>query len=281
MTGAAIDGCARFLLRKAGTLTRTGGYIGGTRHRIDRSRVIQLVAPRPDVQFGVPRRNDRIRSTTPNHANQEHSMRRTLLLSSLLVAAVALPTRTHAQPSVLLGPTDGRDMQPTEIARVAMGSRAPDFTLTKFGGGTTTLSAFRGRKNVVLVFYRGSWCPFCIRQLTEMRQLLDSELKKSTELLVVSIDGDAQTRQAVARIAADGTAPDFTFLSDADHAVIARYGILNPSGTTRGIPHPATYVIDMDGMVRWRNVETDYRIRPTNTAILTAVRALPAAMMKK
>jgi peroxiredoxin len=191
----------------------------------------------------------------------------------LCVLALAGPL--HAQSPAGLGPADGRELPPTEIDRVAVGMRAPDFTLQKMGGGTTTLSSFRGRKNVVLVFYRGYWCPFCIKQLTGMRQLLDSEMQKNTELLAISVDDTAHTRQTITKISADGVAPDFGFLSDPDHAVIARYGILNPSGGSRGIPHPATYVIDREGMVRWRDIETDYKIRPANEAILAAVRALP------
>ena len=73
--------------------------------------------------------------------------------------------------------------------------------------------------------------------------------------------------------------PDFAFLSDADHAVIARYGILNPDAGSRFIPHPATYVIDREGVVRWRDIETDYKIRPANEAIVAAVRSLPKGMM--
>ena len=180
-----------------------------------------------------------------------------------------------APSSGALGPVDGKDLPGTDIERVAIAKPAPDFTLATFGGGTTTLSAFRGKKNVVLVFYRGYWCPYCVKQLGELRQLLDAELKKSTELLVVSIDGDNETKQTVARVGKDGVAPDFTFLSDPDHAVIARYGVLNPAGTRRGIPHPATYVIDKQGIVRWKDIQTDYKIRPTNESILTAVKALP------
>jgi peroxiredoxin len=190
-----------------------------------------------------------------------------------LVALLAAPLTAQSGPS--LGPVDGRDLAPTEIERVAVGATAPEFTLARFGGGTRALSDFRGKKNVVLVFYRGYWCPYCIRQLKELRTLLDGELKQNTELLVVSIDGEKETQQAVARIAADGGQPDFTFLSDPDHAVIARYGVLNPSGSRRGIPHPAAYVIDRAGIVRWRDVQTDYKIRPTNAQILTALTALP------
>ena len=201
-------------------------------------------------------------------------MRLPLLAGSLLMAT-SLAAPVSAQQRAALGPSDGREMQATEIERVAIGIRAPDFTLRNMKGGTVTLSSFRGRKNVVLVFYRGYWCPYCIKQLAGMRQLLDSEMKKGTELLAVSVDDSAGTQRTIGRISADGMAPDFAFLSDPDHAVIARYGILNPAGGDRGIPHPATYVIDRDGVVRWRDIETDYKIRPANEAILTAVRALP------
>jgi peroxiredoxin len=184
----------------------------------------------------------------------------------LLIAGAA-----GAQQGARTGPADGADLPATEIGRVAVGTSAPDFTLARNGGGTVTLSQFRGLKNVVLVFYRGYWCPFCIKQLSELRTLLDDDLRKDTELLVVAIDGENETRQTVGRIARDGVEPDFTFLSDPDHRVIDRYGILNPEGSRRGIPHPATYVIDRDGIVRWRFVEVDYKVRPSNAAILEAL----------
>jgi peroxiredoxin len=200
-------------------------------------------------------------------------MRRTLLLRSLsLVAALASPLAAQSGPS--LGPADGRDLAPTDIERVAVGAPAPDFTLTQYGGGSLTLSSFEGKKDVVLVFYRGYWCPYCVRQLKELRTLLDGTLKAETALLVVSIDGEKETQMAITRIAADGGQPDFTFLSDPDHAVIARYGVLNPSGSRRGIPHPAAYVIDRQGVVRWRDVQTDYKVRPTNAQIVSALEAL-------
>ena len=81
----------------------------------------------------------------------------------------------------------------------------------------------------------------------------------------------------VARIAReDGITPDYTFLSDLDHRVINRYGLFNaddPKG--REITHPATFVIDRAGIVRWRVVEVNYKVRPTNEEILGALAALP------
>lgn len=65
---------------------------------------------------------------------------------------------------------------------------------------------------------------------------------------------------------------DFPLLEDKHHKVINRYGILNPN--SKGWPHPATYVVDKLGIVRWRSIETDYRKRPANAQILEALRKL-------
>ena len=72
----------------------------------------------------------------------------------------------------------------------------------------------------------------------------------------------------------DAKPPDFPLLSDAGHKVIDRYGLLNPKAAERGLPHPATYVIDRRGVVRWKFVELDYKVRPTNQQILEALREI-------
>lgn len=75
----------------------------------------------------------------------------------------------------------------------------------------------------------------------------------------------------------DGRVLEYTLLSDPDHAVIARYGLLNQQDPeARPIPHPTTFVIDREGIVRWKFVEVDYRIRPTNEQILMAIREVRA-----
>ena len=65
---------------------------------------------------------------------------------------------------------------------------------------------------------------------------------------------------------------DYTLVSDPDAAVIGRYGLFNqddPRG--RAIPHPTVYVIDREGVVRWKFTEVNYRIRPENADILAAL----------
>ena len=73
----------------------------------------------------------------------------------------------------------------------------------------------------------------------------------------------------------DGRLIEFQLLADPDNAVIDRYGVYNPDDSQRRvIPHPTTLVIDKQGVVRWKFIEIDHRIRPTNEDILAAVAEL-------
>lgn len=49
------------------------------------------------------------------------------------------------------------NLPPADLNRVKEGMIAPDFTLEDLDGNPVTLSGFRGKKKVVLVFYRGYW----------------------------------------------------------------------------------------------------------------------------
>ena len=103
----------------------------------------------------------------------------------------------------------------------------------------------------------------------KLKALLDESGKRNVELLALAIDNRELLQKMADKIATDGVKANFTFLSDPGHRVIDRYGLLNPSG--RGWPHPTTYVIDRQGVVRWKFTEVNYKIRPTNEMILDAL----------
>lgn len=83
-----------------------------------------------------------------------HRTRKTLTTVATLVVAISC---VGEESNVALGPVDGRDLPPVDTGRVAVGDLAPDFTLASFDRGPMTLSEFRGSREIVLVFYRGSW----------------------------------------------------------------------------------------------------------------------------
>ena len=95
-------------------------------------------------------------------------------------------------------------------------------------------------------------------------------------MVTVSVDDREGMQRMIDRISEDdGVMPDFVMLSDPDHAVIDRYGLFNEdSPRRRPLPHAATYVIDKEGVVRYRFVEVDYRVRPTNEDILEVLKGL-------
>ncbi len=94
--------------------------------------------------------------------------------------------------------------------------------------------------------------------------------KDTVEILAVSIDSHDLSKKFIQKLQERSPGNyDFPFLEDRNHKVIDRYGLFNPDG--KGWPHPATYVIDKQGIVRWKFVEVDYRKRPTNQQVLQAV----------
>ncbi len=61
-------------------------------------------------------------------------------------------------------------------------------------------------------------------------------------------------------------------LSDVDLAVTKRYGVLNEEAGN--LPHPTALVVDRGGVIRFAQVDRDYRIRPENATLLAAIAAL-------
>lgn len=112
-----------------------------------------------------------------------------------------------------------------------------------------------------------------MRQLGELGNLLNKQEKERVQILAVSIDSQQASRQLIEKLQ-ERTPGDynFPFLEDKGHKVIDRYGILNSTG--KGWPHPSTYIIDTEGVVRWKFVETNPAKRPSNLQILSEVKKI-------
>ena len=110
-----------------------------------------------------------------------------------------------------------------------------------------------------------------------MHSLLPADLKASTRIVAIAPDTLDKLGDIIPKVKSK-TNGEFLIelLADADHAVIDRYGLLNEQAAARGrmLPHPTTYILDRQGIVRWKFTELDYKIRPTNTAILEQLKKL-------
>ena len=103
---------------------------------------------------------------------------------------------------------------------------------------------------------------------------MNKQDKEKVQILTVSIDSHDDSKKFIQKLQEQWPGDyDFPFLEDKNHKVIDRYGIFNPDG--KGWPHPATYVIDKQGIVRWKFIEVDYTKRASNEQILRALRQIP------
>lgn len=129
---------------------------------------------------------------------------------------------------------------------IDIGSQAPDFTLKNQHGEDVTLSSFRGERNVVLVFFPFAFSGICTGELCEIRDSLDDFEADNAEVLAISCDHFFSNRAF-----ADRDGYSFSILSDFwPHGEVSKaYGTFNDGA---GAPNRGTYVIDREGIVRWK-----------------------------
>ena len=96
--------------------------------------------------------------------------------------------------------------------------------------------------------------------------MLSKQEKDKVQILAVSVDTHAESKKFGDMLSKRFEGEfDFPLLEDKDHKVIDRYGVFNPDG--KGWPHPSTFIIDPKGVVRWKDIETDYKKRPSNAQV--------------
>ncbi|MBT3621035.1 MAG: redoxin domain-containing protein [Porticoccaceae bacterium] len=143
----------------------------------------------------------------------------------------------------------------SDVASVTLevGSSAPDFKLQSLDGGWVQLSELLGNK-VLMIFYRGHWCPFCVGHLQDIQSLLPELEKRGYQVLAISPE-DATDMQKIA----DRMDRPYRFLSDINLKVTDLYGIRRDEE----LPHPAMIVLDDLGIVKWFYVGENYKQRPS------------------
>jgi peroxiredoxin Q/BCP len=129
---------------------------------------------------------------------------------------------------------------------IAVGERAPDFTLPDQDGEPVTLSELAGRP-VVLYFYPKADTPGCTTQACGIRDHHNAYEQTGAVVLGVSPDPVGAVKKFH-----DKQSLNFTLLADADHAVCDRYGVWvekSMYGRTYWGAQRSTFVIDPDGTV--------------------------------
>ena len=138
------------------------------------------------------------------------------------------------------------------------GTAAPDFNLPVLGGGTSSLSAMKGK--VVVVNFWATWCPPCINEMPVLNDLYAAYRDQGVEVLGLSLDEEGLpiTKPFVEKLGV--TYP----ILEADRKTYQAYG------NVLTIPH--TFVIDREGTVAKRFVNNQ-----TKDAFEAAIKAALAA----
>jgi peroxiredoxin len=146
------------------------------------------------------------------------------------------------------------------------GDKAPDFRLPSTTGGTIALHELTGRP-VILAFYPADWSPVCGEQMVLYNEVLPMFEEHSARVLGISVDGmwshKAYAEQRNLR---------FPLLSDFEPKgeVSRRYAVYDE---TKGRSERALFVIDRDGVIRWKHVSPP-NVNPGADGILRALEEL-------
>jgi peroxiredoxin len=152
---------------------------------------------------------------------------------------------------------------------VSVGKPAP------LRAGPLDLRPYRGR-NLVLVFYRGAWCPVCDLQLRGLARDYGRFRRANAEIVAVSNDPEA-----VSRAARRALQLPFPLVSDPGGRAIRLFGATRGRNRLdeldrwshglvglKGYAQPAVFVVDAAGRVRYARIGADPLDRPSNAELL-------------
>jgi peroxiredoxin len=183
-----------------------------------------------------------------------------------------------------------------EERALKVGAQAPDLSLPDASGKSVRLQDLWQRGPLVLLFYRGGWCPYCNLELRAWQQKLGTLKQLDASLVAISPqlpDGSLSTAQKNELaypvlsdsdlVAANAFGVSFTLPPE----LVALYSqvgndlpVINGNGQWV-LPVPASYVIDRQGRIAFAHVEADYRERAEPSEMLETVAALRSDTLRR
>ncbi len=203
-----------------------------------------------------------------------------ILLTTILFfsATAAFPGGNGGEKGQTL-PDDATGVRPLLI-----GADAPDVTLRSVTGEKVALREISPEAPVMVIFYRGGWCPFCNRHLAELAAMAEDIRELGMEIIAISPDSPEQLRESLG-----GHEPEYLLLSDQDRRIASRFGIafretdpervaalVERTGHTKTpeghyiYPVPAVFLLDSDKVIRFQYVDPDYSRRISGDILMAA-----------
>lgn len=177
---------------------------------------------------------------------------------------------------------------------LAVGAKAPDFTAIDQFGKTISLNESLKNGPVVVVFYRGYWCPNCMRALKSIQDsLVELSFKKAT---VIAISPEA--KEGIAKSAKISKAT-YSLVSDEGLKILKAYDVAftitkdmkdvhkqynidvagNNGANGNILPRPAAFIINTEGIITYRFFNTE-PYSNTNSTVRITVNGLLSELSK-
>ena len=171
-----------------------------------------------------------------------------------------------------------------------VGAQAPEFALKDSNGKMVRSAELLAHGPLILKFFRGRWCSYCVTELETWRDLY-GHVRESGALLGAS--GPQIERQSDFMVGQHGL--PFPVLSDPGNKVAEQFGLVYPvpeymqgyyrsilvnipfvnGDSTWRLPLPGTFVVGHDGLVMFAEAHADFRVRPEpEEALTSAIAAL-------
>ena len=137
--------------------------------------------------------------------------------------------------------------------KISIGKSAPDFSLPDQDGYMVNLSDFKSKRDLLLIFVRGDWCPGCHMMLRTYEKEREKFQQKNIIVIAIGPDPVGVNREMVIKLGLD-----FKVLADEGQKTAMNYGVQLKEYEndfaekyTEGIPLPASFLIDKTGIVRY------------------------------
>jgi peroxiredoxin len=222
---------------------------------------------------------------------------RLAFLAALGVVTCACSKPAGSEPNTKQAPTPKATAAPpaNQLGTLApgtgisVGDHVPDVGALDLDGKPVRLADLVAKGPVLLVFYRGGWCPYCNYEIREMEAAYPEYQKRGVLPVAVSVDLPEEGTKTNAAYALQ-----FPVLSDSPLAFVNAFHVAmhvddetfakmkghgvdleKSSGKAHHtIAIPALFLIDKQGVVRWAHDDPSYTVRPSTAQILTAIDAV-------
>ncbi len=184
-----------------------------------------------------------------------------------------------------------------EASKTALniGGKMPAFALSDSTGKLVKSDDLLKQRNLVVVFYRGAWCPFCNLYLKKLQENISQIKAQGANLVAISVENPDRSTAVATK-----NKIDFTVLSDPKFEVARKFGIVYelPSDTSElykskgldlatynstekaELPLSATYIVNKKGEIVYAFLESDYKKRAEPSVIIETLSKMKTDEMK-